>query len=84
MTDHPEIRIKVSGHTDNNGAREHNVDLSGRRAEAVKKYLVDHGVDESRIETEGLGPDKPVDTNDTKTGRANNRRIEFEIIKRAK
>jgi OOP family OmpA-OmpF porin len=51
-----------------------------RRAEAVKLYLVEHGIDEDRITTEGLGPDKPVDTNETKVGRANNRRIEFEII----
>jgi OOP family OmpA-OmpF porin len=84
LTDHPEIRIKISGHTDNKGARDHNVDLSQRRAESVKKYLVEHGIDEGRITTEGHGPDKPVDTNDTKAGRANNRRIEFEIIKRAK
>jgi outer membrane protein OmpA-like peptidoglycan-associated protein len=84
LKDNPEIRIKISGHTDNKGTREHNVDLSTRRAASVKKYLVEHGIDESRIQTEGFGPDKPVDTNDTSAGRANNRRIEFEILKRAK
>ena len=84
LTDFPDIRIKVSGHTDNKGSREHNLDLSARRAASVKKYLVDKGIDESRIQTEGFGPDKPVDTNDTKQGRANNRRIEFEIIKKGK
>jgi OOP family OmpA-OmpF porin len=80
LKDHPDVRIKISGHTDNKGSREHNVDLSERRAESVKRYLVEHGIDESRIVTEGVGPDKPVASNVTKGGRADNRRIEFEII----
>ncbi|HLT35509.1 MAG TPA: OmpA family protein [Enhygromyxa sp.] len=80
----PDIRIKISGHTDSKGDRNHNLDLSSRRAESVKNYLVEHGIDESRILTEGLGPDKPIDSNDTKAGRANNRRIEFEIVRRTK
>jgi OOP family OmpA-OmpF porin len=80
LRDHPDIRIHISGHTDDAGSRDHNVDLSMRRAESVKRYLVEHGIDAGRITTEGLGPDKPVDSNETKTGRANNRRIEFEII----
>jgi OOP family OmpA-OmpF porin len=80
LKDNPDIRINISGHTDDVGTRDHNVDLSTRRAESVKRYLVEHGIDESRITTEGLGPDKPADSNDTKAGRANNRRIEFEII----
>jgi OOP family OmpA-OmpF porin len=80
LKDNPDIRIAITGHTDDVGTREHNVDLSMRSAEAVKLYLVEHGIDEDRITTEGLGPDKPVDTNETKVGRANNRRIEFEII----
>ena len=46
--------------------------------------MTDKGIDESRIETEGKGPDVAIDTNDTKAGRANNRRIEFEIIKRSR
>jgi outer membrane protein OmpA-like peptidoglycan-associated protein len=79
-----DIRIKISGHTDNQGDPTHNLDLSKRRAAAVKQYLVDHGVDAGRIETEGYGSEKPVDTNDTKTGRGNNRRIEFEILRRAR
>jgi OmpA-OmpF porin, OOP family len=58
--------------------------LSRRRAEAVKNYLTDHGIDDRRITTDGFGPDKPVDSNDSKAGRANNRRIEFEIIQRAR
>ncbi|EDM75723.1 OmpA domain protein [Plesiocystis pacifica SIR-1] len=84
LTDFPDIRIKVTGHTDSRGDHDHNVDLSKRRAESVKTYLVEHGIDASRITTDGFGPDKPVDTNDTRAGRANNRRIEFEIVQRAK
>jgi OOP family OmpA-OmpF porin len=82
LTDHTEIRIEISGHTDIKGDRDHNLDLSRRRAESVKKYLVEHGIDETRITTVGHGPDKPVDTNDTEKGRANNRRIEFKPITR--
>ena len=82
LTDNPGVRIEITGHTDDKGTREHNLDLSRRRAEAVKAYLVEAGVDESRIETAGQGPDEPIDTNDTREGRANNRRIEFELLER--
>ena len=76
----PTIRIEISGHTDSTGSREHNMELSAARAEAVKDYLVNKGIDASRITTRGAGPDSPVDTNDTKAGRAKNRRIEFKIL----
>ena len=81
LTDFESIRLKISGHTDSRGKHDHNVDLSQRRAASVKRWLTEHGIDESRLETEGFGPDKPIDTNDTKAGRAKNRRIEFELIK---
>ena len=71
------VRVEISGHTDSTGSRELNMDLSQRRADAVKKYLVDQGIDDARIETRGAGPDEPIDTNSTKEGRAKNRRIEF-------
>ncbi|HLT40606.1 MAG TPA: OmpA family protein [Enhygromyxa sp.] len=77
---YPDIRMEITGHTDDRGDRDHNLDLSRRRAEAVRTYLVEHGIDESRITTVGLGPDQPIDTNNTRTGRANNRRIEFKVI----
>jgi OOP family OmpA-OmpF porin len=80
---HPDVRIKVVGYTDDRGEREHNLDLSKRRANSVKTYLVEHGVDAERITTDGLGPDYPIDTNATRTGRAHNRRIEFEIVQGA-
>ncbi len=80
MKKYPDIRIRIVGHTDSQGGYRHNIDLSKRRAKSVKNYMVEQGIDESRIETEGVGPDQPVDTNDTAEGRARNRRIEFLII----
>lgn len=80
LTQYPDIRMEIIGHTDDRGDREHNLDLSRRRAESVKTYLVQRGIDEGRIITLGVGPDQPIDTNKTRVGRANNRRIEFKII----
>jgi outer membrane protein OmpA-like peptidoglycan-associated protein len=76
----PQINVEISGHTDITGKYDHNMDLSRRRAKSVKTYLVEHGIDASRITTDGFGPDVPIDTNDTNEGRANNRRIEFQIM----
>ncbi|HWB75334.1 MAG TPA: OmpA family protein [Nannocystaceae bacterium] len=78
---HSSVRVEVSGHTDSTGNRDHNMNLSQRRADAVKKYLVDNGIDTTRIETRGAGPDEPLDTNATKKGRSQNRRIEFRILR---
>jgi OOP family OmpA-OmpF porin len=80
LLQYPDIRIEIAGHTDNQGKHEHNMQLSKDRAESVKSYLAGMGVDESRMETVGHGPDVPIDTNDTKPGRANNRRIEFRML----
>ena len=80
LNKYPELRIEVSGHTDTVGKHDDNVDLSQRRADAVKQYLVDSGIDASRIETKGLGPDQPIADNETKAGRAENRRIEFKLL----
>lgn len=77
---YPQVRIEISGHTDSAGGYEHNVDLSQRRAESVKTYLTEAGVDAGRIETRGAGPNEPIATNDTKDGRAQNRRIEVKIL----
>lgn len=80
MKRYPDIRVLVTGHTDSQGGYRHNVDLSKRRAESVRQYMVDEGIDKDRIETHGAGPDEPISTNDTAEGRALNRRIEFTIL----
>lgn len=73
--------IRLTGNTDSTGSRSYNLDLSLRRAEAVKRYLVErYGFDPRRIITIGHGPDKPVDSNDTEEGRARNRRTDFELL----
>jgi outer membrane protein OmpA-like peptidoglycan-associated protein len=76
------IKVEVSGHTDNLGSYPYNVGLSRRRAEAVKKHLVQAGIDSSRIEVAGFGPDKPISDNKTRAGRQLNRRTEFTIIEK--
>jgi OOP family OmpA-OmpF porin len=80
MTDAPDIRIAVHGHTDSRGAAAYNRDLSLRRARAVVKYLTDKGVAASRLDAQGFGASKPIASNDTDVGRATNRRVEFKIL----
>jgi uncharacterized repeat protein (TIGR01451 family) len=80
LTGHPEVaRVRVEGHTDSKGGVAHNTDLSGRRARAVRRWLVSHGVPPERLEARGYGPDRPVADNATPAGRAANRRVEFVI-----
>ncbi len=80
LAKYPEVTVEISGHTDSTGAAEHNIELSKARADTVKAYFVEHGVQENRVETRGGGPDEPVDTNATAQGRARNRRIEFRLL----
>jgi outer membrane protein OmpA-like peptidoglycan-associated protein len=75
-----EIRLEVSGHTDNQGSADLNRRLSTERAEAVKSYLEANGVAPERLEARGFGPDKPVADNRTAAGRSKNRRIEFRLL----
>ncbi|GAB4563422.1 MAG: hypothetical protein Tsb0020_12570 [Haliangiales bacterium] len=82
LSEYPSLRIRISGHTDARGNERRNVELSRARADAVKWYLVDEGIEHDRIVTMGYGPSQPIDSNDTKEGRANNRRIEFELLQR--
>jgi outer membrane protein OmpA-like peptidoglycan-associated protein len=79
---HPSVRGRVVGHTDDQGSPENNLDLSQRRAEAVKFYLVAKGVAESRLGAVGLGADAPIADNETSRGRTRNRRVEFQIRRR--
>jgi len=73
-------RVSVDGHTDNRADEAHNMDLSQRRAAAVVRWLIAHGVEEARLEPHGYGPTRPIDTNETNAGRGRNRRVEFVII----
>jgi outer membrane protein OmpA-like peptidoglycan-associated protein len=68
---------EIRGHTDDQGTAEYNARLSADRADAVRDYLVDAGIDASRLSTEGVGFDEPVASNDTEAGRAQNRRVEI-------
>ena len=69
----------ISDHTDSDGSRETNIDLSKRRAESVKTYFVSRGIDAGCIETRGVGPDEPIADNKTAAGKQKNRRIEFKL-----
>ena len=79
IKDHPGIAIEIQGHTSKTGGFKHNMLLSDRRAEAVKKYLVD-GENVPGLTTRGYGWTQPIDTNDTEEGRANNRRVELKVL----
>jgi outer membrane protein OmpA-like peptidoglycan-associated protein len=79
LNDDRRSTIAIEGHTDSTGNPQHNVDLSLHRAEAVKSYLVQRGVDPSRITTQGLGEDYPVASNATEAGRQQNRRVEVVV-----
>jgi outer membrane protein OmpA-like peptidoglycan-associated protein/ABC-type taurine transport system substrate-binding protein len=72
--------VDIEGNTDSTGSREHNMELSRERAEAVKHYLMEkHGYPASRMRTAGNGPDKPMDTNATPEGREKNRRTDIKV-----
>jgi OmpA-OmpF porin, OOP family len=77
LKDHPELRLRIEGHTDNVGNAPMNQTLSEKRAAAVKAFLCDNGIDTGRLETAGFGPGKPVATNETPEGRQQNRRVEL-------
>jgi outer membrane protein OmpA-like peptidoglycan-associated protein len=83
IAEHPEIKkIRVEGHTDNKGDDLSNLKLSQARAESVAAYLKSHGIDGSRLDAAGFGEMRPIATNDTEDGRAQNRRVEFIIVDR--
>ena len=80
LSENPDIRIEIGGHTDNVGNASHNLTLSQNRAKAVLDYLVKEGIDASRLVSKGYGDTVPVASNDTKEGRAKNRRTEFKTL----
>jgi len=76
----PELRIRVGGHCDERGSDEYNLALGNRRAQAAKQYLVSHGIDASRIETQSWGEERPAVDGHDESSWSQNRRDEFEII----
>lgn len=80
LTQNPNIRIELSGHTDSVGTKGYNAKLSLDRAEAVKSWLVERGIVPDRIEARGYGMDQPLVSNETNEGRASNRRVEFRLL----
>jgi outer membrane protein OmpA-like peptidoglycan-associated protein len=83
LRDNPRVRIAVEGHTDSAGSDLYNEKLSVRRAEAVFRYLVNHGVTPERMEVIGYGKTRPVTDNESESGRAQNRRVELHVVNSA-
>ncbi len=81
MKEYPDTRWRIEGHTDSTGSYSKNKKLSLERANEVASYIIKNEIDESRIETVGVGPDKPISYNSTVTGRAMNRRVTIELIR---
>ena len=82
MNENPKLAVELGGHTDNTGSNEINTKLSQDRADAVREYLIGKGIEPDRVASKGYGETKPVTANDTDTGRQQNRRVEFVIMKK--
>ena len=82
LQQHPSMNVRIEGHTDSDGTVEHNLQLSKKRAEAVKEALIAKGIAASRLSTQGFGENKPIQSNDTAEGKAQNRRVEFVLLKK--
>jgi OmpA-OmpF porin, OOP family len=81
LNDNPTVEIEIEGHTDNVGTDESNQKLSQDRSQSVVDYIVGKGISGDRLKAKGFGESKPIDTNETDAGRANNRRVEFTVLK---
>ena len=75
----PDDKIMVAGYTDSQGGQAYNMELSQHRAEAVRSFLVSHGVAPDRVTAQGFGPSQPVADNSSPEGRADNRRVEIVV-----
>lgn len=80
LQDYPTAKFSIEGHTDNVGKPADNMKLSKNRAAAVEKYLVSKGIASDRLSSKGFGHTKPIDTNKTEAGKANNRRVEIKVV----
>ncbi|MBO6117073.1 MAG: PD40 domain-containing protein [Bacteroidales bacterium] len=81
LKDNPQITIEISGFTDNVGKDEYNLTLSQKRADSVKLWLIEKGIDSGRLQSKGYGKQNPIADNSTEEGRKQNRRTEFKILK---
>jgi outer membrane protein OmpA-like peptidoglycan-associated protein len=81
LKEYPTAKFSIEGHTDNSGTAASNQKLSEERAGAVKNYLVENGIANDRLTSSGFGQSKPLDSNKTKAGKANNRRVEVKLVK---
>jgi outer membrane protein OmpA-like peptidoglycan-associated protein len=79
LNSYPKSQVKITGHTDSQGADEFNLKLSEARADSVRDFLVHEGVTASRLSAYGMGEARPLASNDTEAGRQQNRRVEIEI-----
>jgi outer membrane protein OmpA-like peptidoglycan-associated protein len=82
LKQNPSVEIEIAGHTDSKGSDDYNRNLSQGRSQAVVDYIISQGIDNYRLTARGYGEAKPIDTNDTEEGRANNRRVEFTVVKK--
>jgi outer membrane protein OmpA-like peptidoglycan-associated protein len=80
LKDWGNAKIVVEGHTDSNGSDKHNMDLSQRRAETVRDYLISKGIAADRLTAKGYGESKPIADNRTAEGRAENRRVDLQRL----
>jgi outer membrane protein OmpA-like peptidoglycan-associated protein len=83
LKDYPKIYVCVEGHTDRRGGYRYNIRLSKRRAASVRRFLAREGISRGRMRSRGYGYKHPIDTNRTRRGRANNRRVEIRVVKKS-
>ncbi len=76
------VEVEIAGHTDAKGSDDYNLNLSQGRSQSVVDYIISQGIDSSRLTAHGYGESKPIDSNDSTEGQANNRRVEFTILKK--
>jgi OOP family OmpA-OmpF porin len=81
LKEYPSANFSIEGHTDSDGKDDANLTLSENRAAAVKSYLIEKGIATSRLSSKGFGETMPIDSNKTKAGKANNRRVEVKLVK---
>lgn len=81
LKEYSSAKFSIEGHTDSDGKDDANLKLSNERAAAVKNYLIENGVAADRLTSQGFGEAKPIDSNKTKAGKANNRRVEVKLVK---